>query len=113
MLPEESSADLEDLNLLSDYEYQSYGHLFTDDDAAIYALYEQLFDSLNNICPQTILDAVKYLVWKNDMSAQLEEMESMTSTDVCVVHHRQLDKVEDTTTQEIKNKIYKVLEEEI
>ena len=95
------------------YEDENTENFFTDDASAIYALYEQLFDSLNDICPQTLLDAMKYLVWKNDMSKQTEEMLHMRKEDVCVIHHRKLDKIEKNTTQEIKNKIYRVLEEEI
>ena len=86
---------------------------FSSEEDAIYALYEQLFDSLNSVCPSTILNAMKYLLEKKDMSKQMEEISHMHPEDVCVVHHRQSDKLAEEATKEIKKQLYAILEDKI
>lgn len=89
-----------------------YG-LFPSEEDALYALYEQLFDSSNSICPQTILDAMKYLIISKEMSKQMEEIKYMEPSDVAVLHHREVDKKVEETTKELKKKLYQILEDKI
>lgn len=86
---------------------------YSCEEEAIYALYEQLFESLNNICADTVLKAMRYLILKKEMINQIDEITRMTPDDVCVVHHREIEKYEENTIQEIKNKLYGFLENEI
>jgi len=102
----------------TDVEYASsqeeeIGSFFTSEEEAIYALYEQLFDSLNSVCTSTILNTMKYLISQKGMRKQMEEITQMTPDDVCVTHHRQVDKAQENTTQEIRNKLYDFLEDEL
>ncbi len=104
------------LNTLPNYDFpieEEIISLFPSEEEAIYALYEQLFDSLNAICPFTILNSMKYLIWKKGMKIQINEITKMTEEDVCVIHHREAEKERKNSTQEIKNKLYNFLEEEI
>lgn len=86
---------------------------FTSPEEAIYALYEQLFDSLNAVCPETILKAMKYLLFSHDMEKQMEEIKNMLPCDVNVIHHRELDKGLEEATKEMKKKLYQILEDKL
>ena len=74
---------------------------FKCEEDAIHALYEQLFDSLNAVCADTILESVRYLVNSKEMDNQIEEMQHMTANDVCVVHHRECDKAREEATKDV------------
>lgn len=97
---------------ISDYN-EGIARLFISQEDAVYALYEQLFDSLNAICPYTILDAMKYLVHSFCMTDQMEEMRLMREEDVCVLHHREVDKQVEESTKEIKKSLYEILEDKL
>lgn len=86
---------------------------FPSEEEAIYALYEQLFHSSNNICKLTILNSMKYLIFKNSMTNQIEEITHMREEDLWITHEKEKEKSLNDTTQEIKNKLYAFLEEEI
>jgi hypothetical protein len=97
-----------DIDYTSDEEIDK---LYDSEEEALYALYEQLFDSLNNVCKETILNSMKYLIYQKQMRDQMEEMTHMREEDVCVIHHRERDKSNEETTKEIKHKLYEFLEE--
>lgn len=88
-------------------------NLFTSEEDAIFALYEQLFFSRNTVCKQTVLNSMKYLIFSKSMKDQMEEMEHMLPCDVDVVHHREIEKEMELTTKEIKKKLYDILEGKI
>lgn len=109
------------MNYMYDYEYeevenQSYSwktvkNLFPNEKEAIFALYEQLFCTIDNVCQETILEAMKYLVYSKEMTNQMEEMKEMTKEDVPIVHHRAIDRGVEKATKEFKEKLYNVLED--
>lgn len=101
--------DLADIDYTSPEE-QEVMNLFKSEEIAIGALYDQLFCSLNAVCPETILNAMKYLIFSNTMHDVMEEMEHMQPCDVDVVHHRQVEKEVDQATKEMKEKLYDILE---
>jgi len=85
--------------------------LFPSEEKAVEALYEQLFDSLNDICKHTVLNAMKYLVYSKQMWNQIEEMEHMGPSDVCVLHHREVDRGVTQATKEMKDKLYALIDD--
>lgn len=87
--------------------------LFPSESEAIFALYEQLFCNLNSVCKDTILNAMKYLIFSKNMDEQMEEIRHMTTDEVDVVHHREVDKSVDETTKEFKDKLYSILEDKL
>lgn len=87
--------------------------LFPSESDAIFALYEQLFCNLNTVSKDTILMAMKYLIYSKNMDNQMEEICHMTIDDVDVVHHRQVDKAIHQTTKEFKDKLYSILEDKL
>ena len=109
--------------MLNQYEYSDFGYLnpeeeelvnlFPSEDEAIFALYEQLFCNLNSVCKETILNSMKYLIFSKSMDNQMEEIKHMTTDDVDVVHHRQLEKHVEESTKELKKKLYNILEDKL
>ncbi len=87
--------------------------LFSSEEEAVFALYEQLFCSLNHSSPETILNSMKYLIFSKSMTPQMEEIEHMQPCDVDVVHHRQVEKEVAEATQEIKKTLYQILEDKL
>ena len=88
-------------------------HFFPAEEDAIFALYEQLFHSSKTICKPTILNAMRYLVHFKGMHDQMEELKWMREEDLWITHEKEKEKSSEKTTQEIKNKLYAFLEEEI
>lgn len=84
---------------------------FPSEEEAIFALYEQLFGNVNSVCKETILGAMKYLIFSKEMDNQMEEIMHMTSEDVDVVHHRQLEKAVEEATKKTKINLYKEIRE--
>jgi len=101
--------DLADVDYISPQE-EEVKNLFKSEEEAIGALYEELFCSLNAVCPETILKGMKYLIFQNSMYDEMEEMEHMQPCDVDVVHHRQMEKEVYHATKEMKRKVYDILE---
>jgi len=99
-----------DVDYTSPHE-EEVSNLFKSEEDAIVALYEELFCSLSAVCPQTILNGMKYLIFNKSMYDQMEEMEHMQPCDVDVVHHREAEKTVDQATKEMKRKMYDFLEE--
>jgi len=92
---------------------EQIGKYFPSEDEAVFALYEQLFCNLNTVCKETVLQAMQYLIFSKDMPNQREEIQHMTTDDVDVVHHREVDKAVDETTKEFKDKLYEILENKL
>lgn len=109
--------------MLENYDYADLGFpcqereeisdLFPSEKDAIFALYEQLFCNLRSVCKETILNSMKYLIFSKEMDSQMEEMIHMTTDEVDVVHHRQLEKEVEQATQELKNKLHNILEDKL
>ena len=102
----------------SDFDYhnlpeEEIGNLFPSEDEAIFALYEQLFCNLSSVCKETILNSMKYLIFSKSMENQMEEIQHMTTDDVDVVHHREIDKEMEQATKEMKKKLYDILEDKL
>ena len=105
-------------HLYDDIDYASteegeINNLFPSEDEAIFALYEQLFCNLNSVCPKTILNGMKYLIFSKSMNNQMEEIKHMEPCDVDVVHHRQLEKEVEEAHKEIRKKLYDILEDKL
>lgn len=84
---------------------------FPSEEEAIFALYEQLFGNVNSVCKETILKAMKYLVYNKSMDDQMEEIQHMLPEDVDIVHHRQLEKSVEEATKKTKINLYKEMRE--
>lgn len=102
-----------DYAIEEDMEGEEISSLFPSEADAVFALYEQLFCNLNTVCKETILNSMKYLIFSKDMDNQMEEIRHMTTDDVDVVHHREVDKAVDETTKEFKDKLYEILESKL
>lgn len=94
-------------------EEEEINTFFPSEEDAIFALYEQLFCNLNEVCKETILNSMKYLIFSKSMDNQMEEIKNMTSCDVDVVHHREVDKEIEQSTKEMKKTLYDILEEKL
>jgi hypothetical protein len=88
-------------------------HLYPNEEEAIFSLYEQLFCNRNAVCKETILQAMQYLIFIKGMTDQWEEIRHMDVDDVDVVHHQEVEKAKEETTQEFKEKLYEILEDKI
>jgi len=82
---------------------------YKSEEDAIYALYEQLFDSPYSICPETILEAMRYLIFKKQMTDQMDEIRFMRPEEVCVVHQNEIEREVEETKEEIKEQIFDIL----
>jgi len=98
---------------VDDEQTNAIARFFPTEDEAVFALYEQLFCNMNTVCKETVLKAMQYLVFCKDMPNQIEEIKHMTTDDVDVVHHREVDKAVDETTKEFKDKLYEILENKL
>jgi len=94
-------------------EEEAIHNLFNSEEDAIFALYEQLFCNLTHSCPETILDGMRYLIFSKWMTPQMEEIRQMDPCDVDVMHHREIDKRVEEATQEMKKKLYAILEDKL
>ncbi len=90
-----------------------YSELFPNTEEALFSLYEELFCNRKRICKKTILEAMKYLIFSHDMPNQQEEIHYMTTDEVDVVHHREVDEAIQETTKEFKEKLYEILENKL
>lgn len=102
----------------SDMDYDSpteeeVRNFFPSEEEAIFSLYEQLFHSSRSICKPTILNAMRYLVNAKSMTNQVEELSWMREEDLWITHEKEKEVIAEDTTQEIKNKLYAFIEEEI
>jgi len=88
----------------SDLENMEIERSFRTEQDAIYSIYEQLFDSKEYICEEILLKAMKYLVFKKQMTEQMEEIRKMDVADVCVEHKEQVLKAKQKLTN-IKNQL--------
>ena len=86
--------------------------LFQSEADAIFSLYEELFCNQNHICKKTVLESMQYLIFSKGMENQMEEIEYMDPCDVDAVHHREVEKEVLYVEHEMKNKLYKFLENE-
>lgn len=98
---------------VDDEKTNNIARFFLTEDEAVFALYEQLFCNMNTVCKETVLKAMQYLVFCKDMPNQIEEIKHMTTDDVDVVHHREVEKAIDETTKEFKDKLYEILENKL
>jgi len=94
-------------------EEEEINTFFSSEEDAIFALYEQLFCSLNSVCKETILNSMKYLIFNKSMDDQMEEIKNMTVSDVDVMHHREVEKEVNESTQEMKKNLYDILEDKL
>lgn len=88
----------------SDFKNLEIESLFRTEEEAIFSMYEQLFDTREYICEETILKAMKYLIFKKGMSNQMDEIRDMTIEDVCIEHKHQVEKVK-SKLHEMKRKL--------
>ncbi len=88
-------------------------NLFPNEEEALYALYEQLFDPPKVLCKYTILNSMRYLIHRYSMTNQMEEMKYMTPEEVSIVDQKEVDREVAQATKEIKQTIYKILEEKL
>ena len=102
------------------YEDVEYEHpddkikvLYPSEEEAIYALYEQLFDTRHKICAETVLNSMKYLIFSKGMDKQMEEIRQMEPYDLCVIHQYELNNSVEQATKEIKKKLYDILEDKL
>ncbi len=109
MLNQHDYVDLEYLHP----EEEGIQDLFPSEDEAIFALYEQLFCNMNTVCKETILNSMKYLIFKKNMDNQMEEIRHMMPCDVDVVHHREIEKEIEQATKEMKKELYDILEDKL
>jgi len=109
--------------MLNNYDYadldfpcedtEEISSFFPSEKDAIFSLYEELFCNLRSVCKETILKSMKYLIFSKGMDSQMEEIRHMTTDEVDVVHHRELEKEVEQSTQELKNKLFKILEDKL
>ena len=99
-----------DLDCISDDE-EYIKDFFPSEEEATLALYEQLFGNVNSVCKETILNSMKYLLYSKEMDNQMEEIKHMTTDDVDVIHHRQLEKSVEEATKKTKINLYKEIRE--
>lgn len=94
-------------------EEEEINRLFCSEEEAIFSLYEQIFCNMNSVCKGTVLNSMKYLIFSKSMTNQMEEICHMTTDDVDVVHHREIEKEKEEATKEIKKKLYEILEDKL
>ena len=92
-------------------EEEDINHLFPSEEEAIFSLYEQLFCNLQSVCKETILNAMKYLIFTKSMTPQMEEIIHMEPGDVDIVHHRELDNEIEECRKEMKQKLANILQD--
>lgn len=83
----------------SDFQNIEIERSFHNEQDALFSIYEQIFSSREYISEEIILKAMKYLVFKKNMTEQMQEIREMTIDDVCIEHKYQLDKVKNKLSE--------------
>lgn len=87
-------------------------NLFLEEEDAIFTLFEELFESAQEIDRKRIYDSIKYLLWQKGMIRQYEEIIEMDETGLCVEHiNKARDEVKTTITR-FKQRILEFIEED-
>ena len=95
----------------SELEPKNVESFFRSEKDAIFSLYEELFDSSEDIDLERIHNAFKYLLWQKGMMPQYEEIIEMGDDYLCVIHREKARKETEEAIKYYKHRMSELIEE--